>query len=130
MQSYYDYGMDFHQAITEELHLPPITTETIIDVILRRWDEIEKELIQEELDDAIVAVGIPETDGYRLFIGFRLDTPPTQDEAEVLNKKIFDVVAQLVVMPWCEHLFTNEELTIISTMDNSNIMQQYCHCNW
>lgn len=130
MQSYYDYGMDFHQAITEELHLPPATTEIIIDVILRRWDEIEKELIQEELDDVIIDVGVPETDGYRLFIGFRLDTPPTQDEAEVLNRKIFDVVSQLVAMSWCEHLLSNEDLTIISAMDDSNIMRQYCHCSW
>lgn len=128
MQPY--YGMDFHQAITEGLRLPAATTETIIDTMIRRWSEIEAELAREGLDDVIITTGVPEADGYRLFIGFRLDAPPTEDEMEMLNKKIFDAAAQLAVMPWCENLFVNGELTIISAMEGSDIMRQYCRYGW
>lgn len=125
------YGMDFGQAMTEGLGLPSETTETIIEAMNRRRDEISHELAREELDDLGILVGQPDVDGYRLLIGQYLDTEELSPKDRLaLNERVFAVAAQLAVIPWTERKFENGELSVIGTMETNGALEEYCRFGW
>lgn len=125
------YGMDFGQALTEGLGLPSETTETIIEAMNRRWDEISLELAREGLDDLEIFVGQPDIDGYRLLIGQCLDAEKLLPEDMLAaNERIFAVAAQLAVIPWTEKKFENGEFSVIGTMDSTGVLEEYCRFGW
>lgn len=125
------YGMDFGQAITEGLGLPSETTETIIEAMNRRWDEISCELAREGLDDLGILVGQPDVDRHRLLIGQYVDTEElSPEDMSAVNGRIFAAAVQLAVIPWTEKKFENGELSVIGTMDSTGVLEEYCRFGW